>query len=289
MTEGTNGVDAGLGRGVLRPARAAGVVSLRRHEPATPAVARFVEFYWLVRWDRRGQEAHEQQVLSHPNVHLVLEAPRAHVYGVDRSLFVRRLEGAGHVLGVKFRPGFFRPFAEGPVAALADRVVPAADVFGPEVDRLNEAVLAADPAELDGPALVSRVDAFLLARLPAEPDPVAADVAAMVARIAEGAELRRVDQVAAEFGVSVRRLQRLFHEYVGASPKWVLRRARLHEAARRADEGGDVDWAGLAVGLGYADQAHFTRDFTAAVGVSPARYSADGGGTVTGREGSGEE
>uniref|UniRef100_UPI0036F1D34D helix-turn-helix domain-containing protein n=1 Tax=Fodinicola feengrottensis TaxID=435914 RepID=UPI0036F1D34D len=40
----------------------------------------------------------------------------------------------------------------------------------------------------------------------------------------------------------------------------------------RAD-GADIDWAELAAHLGYADQAHFTRAFTATVGVSPARYA----------------
>ena len=40
----------------------------------------------------------------------------------------------------------------------------------------------------------------------------------------------------------------------------------------RAEQGGDVDWAALAAGLGYADQAHLTRDFTATIGVPPARY-----------------
>jgi len=61
---------------------------------------------------------------------------------------------------------------------------------------------------------------------------------------------------------------------VGASPKWVLRRARLHEAAARADEGAGIDWARLAADLGYADQAHLTRDFTAAVGSPPGRYAS---------------
>jgi transcriptional regulator GlxA family with amidase domain len=83
----------------------------------------------------------------------------------------------------------------------------------------------------------------------------------------------RVDQAAAALDVPVRRLQRLFAEYVGAGPKWVLRRARLHEAAARADQGSGLDWVSLAAELGYADQAHMTRDFTAAVGVPPARYA----------------
>jgi AraC-like DNA-binding protein len=53
-----------------------------------------------------------------------------------------------------------------------------------------------------------------------------------------------------------------------------MRRARLHEAAQRADSGDPVDWAVLAADLGYADQAHLTRDFTATLGVPPTRYTA---------------
>ncbi|MGH3241052.1 MAG: AraC family transcriptional regulator [Spirillospora sp.] len=45
------------------------------------------------------------------------------------------------------------------------------------------------------------------------------------------------------------------------------------EAASRADEGVRVDWAALADDLGYFDQSHLTRDFTATVGVSPAKYA----------------
>ncbi|MFD8701087.1 DUF6597 domain-containing transcriptional factor [Kitasatospora sp. NPDC059648] len=255
--------ESDLGRGVLHPARAAELIDVERLVP-DPAVARFVEFYWLVRWDLAGRPPYEQKVLAHPSIHLVFEAPRARVYGVDRSLFVRRLEGAGHVLGVKFRPGAFRPFAGHPVSDLADRSVPAAEYFGPEADRVNARILDAPDAGL--------VDDFLRPRLPA-PDPAAEEVAAMVERITGSPDLRRVDDLARELGLSVRSLQRLFAEYVGASPKWVLRRARLHEASERAAKEGKLDLAALAVELGYADQAHLTRDFTAAVGISPARYA----------------
>ncbi|MFI6156148.1 DUF6597 domain-containing transcriptional factor [Kitasatospora sp. NPDC051170] len=252
-----------LGRGVLHPARAAELITVDRPAPH-PEVARFVEYYWVVRWNLDGHDPYAQKVLCHPNVHLVFEAPRAQVYGVQRSLFARRLEGAGHVFGVRFHPGAFRPFAGHAVGDLTDRTVPAADHFGPEADRLNEE-LAAEPD-------ASLVDAFLRPRLPA-PDPVAEEVAAMVERITASPDLYRVDDLAGEFGLPVRRLQRLFAEYVGASPKWVLRRARLHEASERAAAVGELDLAALAAELGYSDQAHLTRDFTAAVGVSPARYA----------------
>ncbi|WP_236655398.1 helix-turn-helix domain-containing protein [Streptacidiphilus carbonis] len=260
-------------RGVLRPQSAAARAVLTT-VPPVPDLAPFVEFHWNVRWDLRGQPPYDQKVLSHPSVHLVFEEPEPVLYGVDRGLFVRRLEGQGQVLGVKFRPGGFRPFWGRPVQELSDRTVPAHRYFGAEVDEANGRILAqSEPA-----AMAALADAFLLDRLP-EPDPQAAEVAAMVETATGDHALVRVEQLADRCGVSVRTLQRLFAEYVGASPKWVLRRARLHEAAQRAGEG-SVDWAALAADLGYADQAHLSRDFTAVVGLPPttyARYSATGG------------
>ena len=55
------------------------------------------------------------------------------------------------------------------------------------------------------------------------------------------------------------------------SPKWLLRRLRLQEVTGTlaAAPGAPVDWAGLAADLGYVDQAHLSRDFTAMVGEPP--------------------
>ncbi len=121
--------------------------------------------------------------------------------------------------------------------------------------------------------MVGCAEALLCSVLP-ERDPLAGQVAALVARITDDPGLRRVDQLSAESGMTPRTLQRLFADYVGVSPKWVMRRARLHEAAERADGGEPVDWAELAAGLGYADQAHLIRDFSVTIGASPTRYAA---------------
>jgi AraC-like DNA-binding protein len=119
---------------------------------------------------------------------------------------------------------------------------------------------------------VEAVEAFLRARRP----PLDPDVAA-VNRATELIMLDRtvirVDQVVERTGIGKRSLQRLFAEYAGVSPKWVIQRYRLHEAAERLAEGGDLDLAMLAAELGYFDQAHFAKDFKAVVGSPPHRYS----------------
>jgi AraC-like DNA-binding protein len=133
--------------------------------------------------------------------------------------------------------------------------------------------------DADDAAMVAAAAGLLRGFCPV-PDPVAEQVAGMADRIATDQELRRVAALAEVFGLPERRLQRLFAEYVGVSPKWVMRRARLLEAARRADAGDVVDWGALALDLGYADQAHLTRDFTATLGVPPARYATGAGSTA---------
>lgn len=92
--------------------------------------------------------------------------------------------------------------------------------------------------------------------------------------VAADPRIARVDDLAARCESSVRRVQRLFAEYVGVSPKWVIRRYRLHEVTERMAAGSRIDWAGLAAELGYADQAHLARDFTSVFGEPPTHYAA---------------
>ena len=271
-----------MGRGVLRPDLAATRFRLARYQPSDP-LAPFVEYYWIPRWDLRGEPPHAQTILPHPNVHLVFEASGAGIFGVDRRLFTRSLSGLGLAFGVRFLAGCFRPFWQAPISQLTDRVVPAARLFGPQAEKTRQAIMrvSADSADSAGSADSEEADAWmigyaeaLLCSVRPEQDPVAEQVAALVSRITADPGLRRVDQLAAASGMTARSLQRLFADYVGVSPKWVMRRARLHEAAERADSGEPVDWASLAADLGYADQAHLTRDFTATIGISPTRYAA---------------
>ena len=271
-----------------------------------PVLAPFVAHFWVVTWDLRGEPPHRQQVMPHPRVNMTFMAsspvvgdggaplrgsahsgsaesdasgpgtrvPRAHsrcrVAGVVRGHFTELLTGAGRVVGASFRPGGFRPLLGAPVATITDRFLPVPEMFGALGEAAGDAIVAAP----DGDAAVDVLADFLRAVVP-DPDPMVDLVDAIVTAVAANPTVTRVPTLAAAAGVGARRLQRLFHEYVGVGPKWVIRRYRIHEAAARVADGDPVDWAELAAALGYADQAHFTRDFTATVGQSPARYARE--------------
>ncbi len=260
-------------RGLKHPS---GVLDLRAGQrwfdtwrrPPAPALADLVEHYWCVRWDVRGHEPYVQHTLSNASVHLCVERGNSRVQGVVTGRFTRLLEGAGRVFGVKFRPAGFHPFLRSPLIELTDRTLAIRAVFGVDGDAYVERVLATD----EEARLPDIADTFISHRMPS-PDPTVAEVNRIVALIVAERDVTRVDHVIERVGTSKRTLQRLFHEYVGVSPKWVIQRYRLHEAAQRLAEDQDASLADLALDLGYSDQAHSARDFKAIIGRTPAEYA----------------
>jgi AraC-like DNA-binding protein len=254
-------------RGILHPETARRHYRLTRYAPA-PDLAHLVERHWLIEWDLRGRAPFTQEVVTHPAVNLAFETRYAGVHGVGTGRSAHTLEGTGKVVGTKFRPGGFHPFLPVPAVTLTDRVLTLADAFGEGTEGLHERVLAAG----DDRSQIAVVEAFLRARRPPR-DPHVETIARIMRTVLAEPEIVRVEQLSDRTGLPPRALQRLFREYVGVTPKWVLRRVRLHEAAERMAERPDAAWAALALDLGYFDQAHFIHDFKAVVGRSPAEYA----------------
>jgi transcriptional regulator GlxA family with amidase domain len=138
-------------------------------------------------------------------------------------------------------------------------------------DALLAAVTAEAEDEAEDEARAAVLDAAL-APLTPEPPGAYLDLLELLDRMVDDRSLVRVEQVAALGAMSVRSLQRSFGSYVGVSPKSVLARYRLQDAAALTDAGEGEDLAAPAVSLGWFDQAHFSRDFRAVVGVPPSVY-----------------
>src|SRR4051812_28159358 len=116
-------------RGLLEPDAAAAHFRLTRFPPSAD-LSPFVERHWIVAWDLRGRPPFTQEVLPHPCVNLVVEPGLAAVHGVGSGRFARELHGFGRAVGVKFRPGGFRPFVDFDIAELTGGDVTVDRLFG---------------------------------------------------------------------------------------------------------------------------------------------------------------
>jgi AraC-like DNA-binding protein len=241
-------------RGILDPDAAERHFRLTRYAPSAD-LAHLVERHWVVAWSL--DEPFTQEVVTHPSFNMVFEPDAELIYGVVTKRFRRQLRHEGIAVATKFRPGGFHPFHPVPAHTLTDRTIAVSDVFAP---------MAIEGGEVQRIAAMEagmRAHGF-------EDDPRVPEIAELYAAMLRGP--MTVEELGQRAGYSQRTLQRLFREYVGVSPKWVLSRIRLHEAADRMADG-EKDWPRLAVELGYFDQAHFIKAFKACIGRSPAEYA----------------
>jgi len=80
-----------------------------------------------------------------------------------------------------------------------------------------------------------------------------------------------LEQVAAEFDLSVSHFSRAFRVSTGLPPHQWLLRQRV-KAAKQLMTVRDLPLSEIAISAGFANQSHFTRVFSASVGLSPAAW-----------------
>lgn len=83
-----------------------------------------------------------------------------------------------------------------------------------------------------------------------------------------------LQQIAAEFGLSVSHFSRAFRTSTGLPPHQWLLRQRV-KAAKQLMTVRDLPLSEIAISAGFANQSHFTRVFSAVVGVSPGVWRRD--------------
>jgi AraC-like DNA-binding protein len=257
-------------KGVVAPHQARKMFRMERYVPGAelvPHLDRFLDHFWIVEWDLGAQPPYVQRTLPYPCVHVVFDSARSGIWGVPTGAFDYELKGAGKVCGLRFRPGAFRAVLGRPLNSIADRVLALSEVFPWDGAAATREVLGC----ADDAAMIAAATRLLAPQL-ADPDPQVERIAAILRTVETTPGLTHVEQLAEQCGIGVRSLQQLFGDYVGVSPKWVIRRFRIHEAADRLANGVEPDLAALAQELGYFDQAHFSADFRKLVGESPAHY-----------------
>lgn len=265
--------------GILRPEQLANVTTLRRY-PAGPEVQRWVENYWVLRWDLPDGTSYDSQVLPHPACTLSIERgsarPESKVHpvvltGVVTRRFEVQLTGRAWVLGVKFRPGGIAALTGRSARPWRDAVLPAASIVPADlVGALAE--LSEHRPEQDCISVAEAALSRWAAARPQYDEERYQLLLGILGDMLGDRTLLRVDQVAERHGTPTRALQRLFDHYIGVGPKWVLARYRIHDAVEMLDNGFSGSLTDLAHQHGWYDQAHFNRDFTSLVGVTPSSY-----------------
>lgn len=180
-------------------------------------------------------------------------------------------------------------YSEGPVRALRADLYPwaARQLFGwsypdppldlrsgaagPEAARAARAISAALGARDDETAL-GLLDDWLCSLADQRGWTPGAGVRAAAQLYHSGGQ-RRVAELASGLGLSPRTLERQFVQEVGIGAKTLARLIRFEAAHNTLNFDPSTPLAALAYDLGFADQAHLTREFRALGGLTPGAFA----------------
>ena len=196
-----------------------------------------------------------------------VKQPQALLAGqLDRQL-VLRPTGRIAVVGLRFRACGASSVLDVPLDRLTGETLALDDVSRSLADRVRSVRDDTESADEGARLLVERTRSLFAS---AEIDP-------RVQRAVDSIEAARgrvtMDEVAAAAGMTRRHLERRFRETVGLTPKRLARIARFQHALATLEEvEGRGRGAQTAVACGYADQAHFIRDFTTLAGCAPGEH-----------------
>lgn len=188
--------------------------------------------------------------------------PQAHWIGtMTRAVLVPATASAPlDLFGLRFAPGGLHALIGAPLAACTDQRV-AIDLWSALWTRDLLDHLA------ERPDLASRLQCVERALLRARPDTDALRAVDALDSLARGPLPQRVGDLAAQWGMTERTLERRFDAWIGVRPKQHLRYLRFERLLPRLLAGESP--ATLAADLGYADQSHLIRDVQAFAGISP--------------------
>jgi len=195
--------------------------------------------------------------------------PRSLVAGQITRAITLQPSGPVDVWGIRFQPWAAAPLLGFSGAEMRDCLTPIDDV----APRLGAELHAA----ADSPATALQRDRLVavLTRRLARARTLDARLPRLAVLVAERRDALSVRAVARETGLGVRRVQQLFRDDVGLSPKQLHRITRFQRAIALARAQSRLTWSAVASRAGYYDQAHLIHESRDIAGCTPAELLAD--------------
>ena len=196
------------------------------------------------------------------------QQPRGVVGGQQTRRFDLLMGRQVHFFVTTLVPGAARTMLGMPADELANCHVAVEDVYGPAGTELVGRLMDSP----DDAARAHLIYDFFEQQVRARRRGLDPRVMAGVDRISRRGGVVRIASLARQLELSKRQLERLFAAEVGISPKRFARTIRFQHILAMKERDEKRSMADLAYGAGYADQAHFNRDFRQLTGRTPVDY-----------------
>ncbi|WP_234734364.1 helix-turn-helix transcriptional regulator [Tellurirhabdus bombi] len=257
---------------------------LINYQELTPSVALkpFVDCYWLQSFRGNSQdESPVQCCLPYGMLEIIIhlddnrchvinngnwqQLPHAFLVGICRNIYQWKSVGTSRLFGIRLKPEGLLQLFKSPAAPLFGDFTDLDIFLGKKIIRLIDQLQGIP----DTPTVVQIAERFLHAQLQNVPSERSYlyDATKLI-RHSQGR--LSIEDLSEHLSISERQLQRSFKANFGPSPKTYLRIIRFRSAYEYISQTKTVPhWADVSYRFGYADQAHFIRDFKEFTGNVP--------------------
>jgi AraC-like DNA-binding protein len=260
-------------------------VRLKEYEPVD-LLKPYVEFFWEGEFNRHGMSRLQQRVIPNGYVEMIIhlsdlhcdlsrgnawrQSPDYTIIGLYTKPYEVHFSNFVNVFGIRFKPeGFYNVFGV-PSAEFSEKFEDMEDIAGVAFREFCEKLR--ESATASGKLIIA--EEYLLRNL--EYKKLNMDYvnrAAEIIRKVNG--FIRIEDLSGEVYISKRQLEREFKRKVGISPKLYMRISRLNAVHRALEQNKKLDFTKITYACGYADQAHFIKDFKSFTGEKPSVFMKD--------------
>ena len=242
----------------------------------------YVQSYWFFRRENPLRDSYQEYM--HPRggfgiifnagdpLYLDAKAVPEPIFLDGANTVSRKVGFQGHVelIGIRFYEGGAYPFLGMPLDEFRNETSLPDALAGPALLRLYEHLLEAQ----SNTTRISLLEEWLAGRLvPGKARNLLVPASLKMLRESQGR--LSIPDLARELAISQRQLDRLYQSQVGISPKQYAQLLRIDTARlalKKMNGPSEPSLARLAADLGFYDQSHFIREFSAVIGITPYAY-----------------
>lgn len=254
-------------------------IGMGKIEPKSPVLKKVIKNFWLLTSSAPVEINHK--LLPVTNLDFVIDLtgnctiyddsdvlrPKGFFYtGIRNKHYIQKQNSRLKIFGISFYPLGAYPFLKRPVRDFKGNFVEVDSVIENFSDKVQRILVNSSSINikikkiedellkvLDLSLIASDRDTFLLNTLMLNRD-------------------NKLKDFCSYYGVSERRVERLFNRYIGAAPKEILKISRFRRALFLMLNSCQKDLTTLGQNSNYYDQSHFIRDFKVFTGLSPNRF-----------------
>ncbi|HKK47418.1 MAG TPA: helix-turn-helix domain-containing protein [Balneolaceae bacterium] len=246
----------------------------------------YVEFFWDGQFNINQESLLSQKVVPNGYIELIIHTSELHchlskhglwssspdytIIGLFTSPYEVRFRDKVNVFGIRFKPEAIYNLFGIPASEFYQQYEDMELVLGTDFQLFCSKLREAKTIENK----IEHAETYLIQSLQRQKKPLTyVNHAAEIIRNTHG--FIQVEELYHKVFISLRQLQRQFKIKVGISPKMYMRISRLNAVQQLLEEKGLLNYTHIAFICGYADQAHFIRDFKSIIGERPGLFTTN--------------